>query len=190
MGFESYEMLRYPIHALIIKCKKITGGIMKAPMIYLFVAVMIVLAGCAGMTPVNSKLTAEDNEYLIGIIDEEPVFTLSGETANEAWSRAQNFIARYSPMKIQNMSEFVITTYNPINVGKYDHMEPNFGYHVTRLDLRGESEFAVSVSANAHYYEEIATHNMKMLVHYMKNGVLPVHLINKRIDYSKIGQTN
>lgn len=168
---------------------KTIGDKMKTTVICLLVVMFVILAGCAGMTSYNSKLSNQDKEYLVAIKDEEPIFKLSGDIADEAWARAQTFIARHSTMKIQNMSEFIVSTYGPASSGRYGHMSPKFGYHVTRLNIRGESEFTIDVSANEHYYDIIANHNMKMLAHYMKTGELFVHLIDKRVDYEAIQPT-
>jgi len=138
------------------------------------------------MTPTNSMLTPDDVTYLKEIENQSTYFSLEGDVADEAWSRAGFFVSNYSDMKIQNMSDFLIETYNPISpeqIGVY----PRYGYKITRLKTKVSNEFTVNVSCSVNgWYDSIIIHNAKMLAYYMKTGIIRPHLISQRIDYSKL----
>ncbi len=92
--------------------------------------VLCLLMGCA--TTSMLKLTPEEQTYLEKAKAFPLEFTIAKSEADEAWGRAQSFIGRFSSMKLQTVTDFVIQTYNP---GSGD---VNFGYYVTKTPMGEE----------------------------------------------------
>ena len=62
-------------------------------------------------------------------------FLVPKDSAADVWGRAQSFIGRFSDMKLQIVTDYVIQTYNPQGL--------TFGYSVTKAPSGGSSQFNV-----------------------------------------------
>jgi hypothetical protein len=71
------------------------------------------LVGCAAMTA-NLRLTSEEESYLEKANAFPLEFVIPKSQADDAWGRAQSFIAKYSDMKLQTATDFILQTYNPM----------------------------------------------------------------------------
>ncbi len=96
-------------------------------------------------------------------------FDLDGPAATEAWGRAQAWVARYSPRKVQTATEFLIETYG---MGpQLDANDSSFAYRVTRSPLSSEkSHFVVKCFPSVDYFNWIATENAHQLAFFMVSG--------------------
>ena len=92
-------------------------------------------------------------------------FTVPKDKSDEAWGRVNSFIARYSTMKIQTASDYIIQTYNPTD--KFNA----YGYTANRM-TKGD---AVEISVDCVYvesYQKQAIRNAHLLAHYAATGEL------------------
>ena len=97
----------------------------------------LTLAGCTHVSMV--KMTPDDQAGLNKALSFPLRFTVPKDQAGEAWGRAQSFVGRFSSMKLQNATDYVIQTYNPVgsNVA--------WGYQITRTPLGDRHQFDVVV---------------------------------------------
>ena len=99
-------------------------------------------------------------------------FTVPKDKSDEAWGRVNSFIVKYSTMKVQTVSDYIIQTYNPID---------NFhawGYTANRM-TQGD---AVEISVTCTYawgHEKTATRNAHILALYAVTGELDETLISR-----------
>jgi hypothetical protein len=77
-------------------------------------------------------------------------FAIPADKAAEAWGRAQVFVSKYSSMKIQTVSDFVIETYNTPQMTMGDAMSGNvkFAYTITKSPKQNDVEFTVECRSN------------------------------------------
>jgi len=117
-------------------------------------------------TPLQSYVTRAEQSPL--------TFKVSKEREEEVWGRIQSFIAKYSSMKIQVATDYVIETYNPSKIEVRDPKWPgaNFGYEAIKTPMGDEVEFEVKCVTGdpSKYYELIAGYNAHYLAHYALTG--------------------
>lgn len=101
-------------------------------------------------------------------------FKVPKEKEEEVWGRIQSFIAKYSSMKIQIATDYIVETYNPLKIEVGDPKWPgaNFGYEAVKTPMGNEVEFEVKCSTGdpSKYYERIANHNAHVLAYYALTG--------------------
>lgn len=86
-------------------------------------------------------------------------FAVPKSKDSEVWSRASYFVTKYSDMKIQSQTDFLLQTYNPTEQYK-------IGFSITR-QIRGEQvEFEVRVLGSSLFFVWID----KRCSYYMQNG--------------------
>lgn len=128
------------------------------------------LAGCAA-APVASS--PEQTAFLESIASEPTEFEMSREESNDGWGRAQTFLAKYSTMKIQNVSDSVVETFNPTP----DAFNPGYGYRITRAIQSGKSHYTVECfNGNAYTPGKLVAlpaRNARILARYIRTGDLP-----------------
>lgn len=138
---------------------------------------LLFVVGCA--TAPTAK-TPEEIAYLAGIADEAVEFDLQKSASDDAWGRAQVFLAKHSSMKVQTATPNLVENYTPTP----DAMNPNYGYRVTRaVGPKGE-HFSVECFTGNPYagpgMAGIPARNAKILANYIKTANLPYpHLIAK-----------
>lgn len=93
-------------------------------------------------------------------------FTVSNEEAEMAWGRAQSFIGRFSSMKLQTATDYVIQTYNPSASGVA------YGYYVTKTPLGESTQFNVQCNTGNIFAMADAESNAHILAYYMSTGEL------------------
>ncbi len=112
-------------------------------------------------------------------------FKVSREKEEEVWGRIQSFIAKYSSMKIQIATDYVIETYNPTKTDEYD---PKFGYKAIKTFIEDKVEFKVEcfagesgLNSNAgnKYNEFKADHNAHILACYALTGKIEEKAVMK-----------
>jgi len=135
------------------------------------ILVLALLTGCA--TTSMLKLTPEEQMYLEKAKAFPLEFTIPKSQADEAWGRAQSFIGRFSSMKLQTVTDFVIQTYNPIS--------PNvdFGYYVTKTPMGDKVQITVQCNVGNIFSGADANTNAHILAYYIKTGELVPRLIAK-----------
>ncbi|MHA1305140.1 MAG: hypothetical protein ACTSPI_15690 [Candidatus Heimdallarchaeaceae archaeon] len=140
---------------------------MKQYSIYTIVSVLMIglLSSCA--TTSMLKLTPEEKTYLEKAKAFPLEFTIPKSEVEEAWGRAQSFIGRFSSMKLQTVTDFVIQTYNPRS-GDVD-----FGYYVTKTPMSDNVLITVQCIAGNMFTGADANTNAHILAYYIKTGELP-----------------
>ena len=133
------------------------------------ILVLALLAGCA--TTSMLKLTPEERTYLEKAKAFPLEFTIPKSEADEAWGRAQSFIGRFSSMKLQTVTDFVIQTYNPRST------DVDFGYYVTKTPMGDKVQITVQCNTGNVFAEEDANNNAHILAYYIKTG----ELVNPRL---------
>lgn len=128
----------------------------------IIVLTLFVLVGCTSITMKN--LTPEERNYF-EIVEAFPLeFTMPKVEADDAWGRAQSFIGRFSSMKLQTVTDFVIQTYNPSDI--------KFGYYVTKTPMGDEIQITVQCITEGLFSGVDAKRNAHILAYYIKTGEL------------------
>lgn len=68
------------------------------------------LIGCATM---GRQMNPEQSSYLSKALTTPKELIIKKDKSEEAWGRAQTFISRFSDMKLQIATDYVLETYNP-----------------------------------------------------------------------------
>jgi len=129
------------------------------------------LAALCFQCATTKSLTREEADYLMAIRRSPLTFQLPKAQADDAWGRAQSFIGKYSSMKLQVVTEFVLQTYNPSDY--------KYGYYVTKTPMGENVEFSIQcLTAGFFADQNAAERNAYILAWYIKTGELPYpHLI-------------
>lgn len=122
------------------------------------------LFGCA---LVSVELSPGEKAYLQKVNATPLVFSVERSKGDDAWGRAQSFLGRYSSMKLQIATDFVIQTYNPTED------EVDFGYSVTKTPIGDNFEFQVGCSCGNMFGGSEARRNAHILSYYIMSGELP-----------------
>lgn len=140
--------------------KKLTFGI------FIFMATLS-QSGCISAPVAMVESDPAKIAYLDAIKAQAWEFNLPKSESEPAWGRAQNFISKYSSMRIQVATDYVIETYDPSNGNVA------FGYGVTRM-MEGDSvAFTVRVSSGNMFAGAYRTMNGDILSYYIATGQLP-----------------
>lgn|SRR4030042_457624 len=127
----------------------------------------IVFASCATV-----QLTPEEQAYMDKIKQQSLTIIVAKADAEDVWGRAQVFVSKYSSMKIQTATDYVIETYNPIKFGQY-------GYQATKTPKGEEVEIAVKCVPNNILLKSAADDNARMLSYYLQTGELQEKFIRR-----------
>ena len=120
---------------------------------------LAMIAGCASFTPEQQAKLAD--------VDKFPLeFQASKPDSVDAWGRAQSFIGRFSSMKLQITTDYVIQTYNPPDA------EVMYGYSVTKTPAGEDVSFEVRCGCGNIFAAGNAVRNAHILAYYMKTGEL------------------
>lgn len=129
-----------------------------------------VCIGCASV-----RLTPEDNAFCDKAATCPLELIIPKNKAEEAWSRAQTWIARYSSMKIQTVTDFIIQTYNPP-----DKLLPfMYGYSITKTLIGNNVQISIECFCNNRFATKQMSHNAHLLAYYIKTGENRAHLIKR-----------
>jgi len=124
------------------------------------------LFGCTSTSMM--KLTPAEQEYLAKAKQAPSRFYVAPGKVPEIWGRAQSWIGRYSSMKLQTVTDYIIQTYNPGGSGV------NFGYYVTRTDMDSiRTEISVECVTDNPFSGNDRKQNEKLLAYYLQSGILP-----------------
>lgn len=135
-------------------------------------AVAVVALGLTGCATVPMPTSPEETAFLAEVVKESPDFDVDNARADEAWSRAQAFVAQRASMKIQTATDYVLETYTP----QPDAFNPGYGYRVTRAKTGDKTKFTV-LCFNGNVYTpgqlaQLPARNTAMLARYIRTGEL------------------
>lgn len=128
------------------------------------VVLILFLTGCATITP---SLSSVEDQYLNEVKNFPLEFYVSKEEVNNAWGRAQSWIARFSDMKIQTVTECVIQTYNPTG-----DIGGQWGYYVTKTPIEDKFQISVRCIGSNPFLVSNQKLNAHILAYYIKTGIL------------------
>ena len=135
--------------------------------------VVVLLVVCAMGCAATSDLTPDQQQYLQSAMATPLDFTMPKVEADEAWKRALDFIQRFSSLRLQQMSEHVIRTYDPTS------FSIPFGYYVRRVPLGNADRFTVECMCSTMSLNDETLQNAHILAYYMKTGKLDPMLVNQ-----------
>lgn len=136
--------------------------------LFIISATIILITGCAGR-----EVSPEIQAYDMRVMSQPTTFSIPTEKAEEAWSRAQQFIATLSSFRIQTATEYVIQTY------MMKSSWPKYGYSVTRTINGNNANFVVKGYCTNMFRGDDAEYNAHALAHYMVTGELIEARINQ-----------
>lgn len=94
------------------------------------------------------------------------VFIPEGEVG-DAWGRAQSWVGKYSSMKVQIATDYIIQTFNPT-------YWPQYGYYLTKEPKEGGADISVECIALWGIFSRKAKDkNAHILAYYIQTGTLP-----------------
>lgn len=132
---------------------------------------LLLTATLASCGAARTATTAAEQAYIAKVDATTPRFKVPRAAIEDLRGKAQVFINRYSPMKVQTTTDFVINTYNP--------SEGLFGYNVT-IEPQGD-EMEVEIGCvykkkeydfNAINNERAAERNARIMALYLQSGEL------------------
>lgn len=132
---------------------------------------VIFLYSCSYPANMFIKLTPEEEIYLGKAMAQPLIFIVDVKDSELKWALAQSFIAKYSPMKIQTVTDYLIETYNP-----YD---TSFGYKVVRTPLEEGDEFDVRCLSDNLFLMNVANQNAHIFAYYLVTGEIIPRLIKR-----------
>jgi len=105
----------------------------------IFIIILLTPIGCArwGYLKIYQipPETPEEEEYLQNVWETPIDFNISNKSELITWGRIQSWIGKYSTLKIQVATDFVVQTYG----AEYGQ----FGYHATRTPDVTETRFSI-----------------------------------------------
>lgn len=134
----------------------------------LVVTTAFFVSGCVNLTPEQQSKLKEVNAF-------PTQFTMDKSEAADAWGRAQSFIGRFSSMKLQTATDYVIQTYTPTQADA----GITFGYNVTKTPAGDVVQFDVSCSSNNVFAAGESMQNARALAYYIKTGELVGYAISR-----------
>ncbi len=126
---------------------------------------VLFIISCAAPPPLTIEQQA--------VMDHPLTFDVPKADSDEAWLRAQAFIAKYATMKIQTTTEVLVETYAPTNE------RDRYGYKVTRMPGADADEFDV-ICVAGYGIDKFAKYNVKnahVLAHYITTGEIEKSLL-------------
>lgn len=116
--------------------------------------------------------TPKEEEYLKLVWATPLDFLVSNEKAETAWARIQGFIGKYSTMKIQIATDYVVQTYN----AEYEE----FGYTATKTPDVTHTKFSVRCQTisirsfhKTDYSKQAELHGHILAYYAIKGDVMP-----------------
>jgi len=117
------------------------------------------------------KLTSEEQIYLGKVMAQPLTFIVDVKDSELKWVLAQSFIAKYSSMKIETITNYLLETYNPY--------QTRFGYKVIRTPLEEGDEFCISCLYDNPFSKNDAYQNAHILAYYLVTNEITIRLISR-----------
>lgn len=132
--------------------------------------ICVVLGGCATL----KEMTPEEKAFMEKARQMPMSFSLP-KSETDPWGRAQSFVHKYSSMKLQTATDFVIDTYNPTASSMGASLQ--YAYTVSRAPIGDIYEYTVECRARGNEWglslnqiSERCRENAHILAYYMKTG--------------------
>lgn len=139
----------------------------------IFMMSLMFSAALIGCSTAPIAKTPAEAAYLASIASESVEFDLGKSASDDAWGRAQVFVAKHSSMKIQTATPNLVENYTPTP----NAFNPEYGYRVTRAAGPNGEHFSVECfTGNLNAGPGLGglpARNAKMLARYIKTAELP-----------------
>lgn len=127
---------------------------------------LVLICGTSWASQQDEQIISE-KEYWDKVNAIDLTFFVPESDLEAAWGRAQSWIGKYSSLKLQIATDYVLQTYNPT-------YWPQYGYYVTKEPIDGGANISVSCVALWHIFSRKAKEkNARILAYYIKTGKLP-----------------
>ncbi len=138
---------------------------------FLMLIFLAFMAACAYSPNLFKKLSPQEQGYLGRAMAQPLTFAVKSEDSARLWGVAQAFIGKHASMKIENVSDFIIETYNP--------RENRFGYRVIRTPKKDGDEFSIEALYDNPFSSKQADQNAHIFAHYLLTEEIIERLINR-----------
>ncbi len=121
------------------------------------------------------QLSADEQSSLQLAMDTPLTFVVPRDQSLVSWDRAQEYINRYSSMKLRSVTDSVLVTYDsptyqqvpaPVESGS----GIRFGYSISRSNDREGIRISVQCSSSSKLGEKDADQNAHIAAYYIKTG--------------------
>jgi len=119
------------------------------------------------------KMTPQEEAYINDVLNTPLTFTVAKDDSEETWGRIQSFVGKYSSMKLQTATDFVLQTYNPTG------SVPRYGYTATKTPMGDEVEFQVDCTYCNMFTRKEAIQNAHILAYYALTGEVNPRFVHK-----------
>jgi len=134
------------------------------------IATALLICAC-GAQIVRQPLHPQEEAYLEEAMAQPLEFDVPATESTAAWGRAQDYIAKFSTLKIQTATTDLIDTYNPAGPGQ-------FGYKVNRIQGHVSTQFSVDCFASDSHGAGVANRSAHLLAYYIRVGEpVPARLV-------------
>jgi len=130
---------------------------------------IVFLFSCSPPANLFIKLTPEEEVYLEKAMSQPLTFIVYIEESEQKWALAQSFIAKYSTMKIETITDYLLETYTPYG----DRM----GYKVIRTPTKEGDEFCIVCSYDNPFSKNNALQSAHIFAYYLVTGEIIPRLI-------------
>jgi uncharacterized protein YceK len=131
--------------------------------IVVVLASLILMVGCM---PIR-ELSLAQKEYLSQASRHPIDFVVPKSRRDEAWGRAQVFVSKYSSMKPQLITDYIIQTYTPTGPAV------EFGYVINCVPIGDSLQFSIRCSCGNQFTPAgEASQNEHIASLYIDNGIL------------------
>lgn len=110
------------------------------------------------------RFPREKQAYLERVKSFPLEFTIAWSEADEAWARAQSFIGKFSPTRLQIVTNFVIQTYEPMGCSD------DYGYSIIKTPMGDKFQIIVECTTGNTLMRPYADTNAHILAYYIKTG--------------------
>ena len=122
----------------------------------------LLLMAC-GAQIVRQPLYPEEQSYLDDAMRQPLQFDVPASENNAAWGRAQDYLAKFSQLKIQTSTSDLLDTYSPSERGQ-------IGYKINRIPGHVSTQFSVDCVAADASDAHLANRNAHLLAYYIALG--------------------
>jgi len=132
---------------------------------------VVTLTGCGALLFPPKELyqpqTVEERNYIQRVEATGFAVVVSKEDKKAAWQRAQGFIGKFSGMRMQTITDMVISTYAP------NSYSSGFGYRVSAMPTSDDKFEIMVICTEYNMHDKTAAHlNAKILAYYIQTGQL------------------
>ena len=128
---------------------------------FLALLAIFALAGCAQIE--RNNLYPQQQEQLDKAMAQPLHFDIPASESTAAWGRAQDYLARYSRLKLQTATNDLLETYNPTDYGEV-------GYKINRIEGHVSTQFTVDAYTADSNVATLARRDAHLLAYYIAVG--------------------